>query len=178
MVIWLIGLSGSGKTTLAEKIVSDTNKKINNIVLIDGDVIREIFGNDLGYSMQDRLLNAQRICQLSKFLDEQGVNVVCAILSIFPNTREWNRKNIKNYYEVFIDAPIENLVDRDSKGIYQKFKSGEIKDVAGMDLDFPRPDSADLIIKNTGSKEVLLDYAKFIADKIVTGNNELYLQSN
>ena len=167
MVIWLIGLSGSGKTTLAEKIVSDTNKKINNIVLIDGDVIREIFGNDLGYSMQDRLLNAKRICQLSKFLDEQGVNVVCAILSIFPKTREWNRKNIKNYYEVFIDTPIDTLIKRDSKGIYGKYMRGEMSDVAGMDLKFTIPNQSDLIIDNSQSKKNLLSYADGIVERIL-----------
>ena len=114
MVVWLIGLSGSGKTTLAKKIIEGANRDTRNTILLDGDVIREIFGNDLGYSMNDRLLNAQRICQLGKFLDQQGLNVVCAILSLFPETREWNRENIENYYEVFIDTPIDILVDRDS----------------------------------------------------------------
>ena len=118
MVVWLIGLSGSGKTTLANEIVKNINKKNRNTILIDGDMIREIFNNDLGYSMDDRLLNAQRICQLGKLLDKQGVNVVCAILSIFPETRAWNRENIENYYEVYIDTPIEVLIERDSKGLY------------------------------------------------------------
>jgi len=61
MVVWLIGLSGSGKTTLANEIVASTNIGSKNTILLDGDVIREIFGNDLGYSMEERLLNAQRI---------------------------------------------------------------------------------------------------------------------
>ena len=167
MVIWLIGLSGSGKTTLAQQIVTGANKEIKTTILIDGDVIREMFGNDLGYSMKDRLLNAQRICQLGKFLDEQGINVVCAILSIFPETREWNRKNIKNYYEVFIDTPIDTLVGRDSKGIYGKYMKGEISDVAGMDLKFPIPEQADLVIDNDHSKSDLLSYADRIIERIL-----------
>ena len=101
MVIWLIGLSGAGKTTLANKVVADANNKNLNTVLIDGDVVREIFGNDLDYSLEGRLLNANRICQLGKFLDDQGINVVCAILSIFPENRDWNRRNLNNYYEEF-----------------------------------------------------------------------------
>ena len=125
MVVWLIGLSGSGKTTLANEIVASKNNESKNTLLLDGDVIREIFGNDLDYSMEGRLLNARRICQLGKFLDEQGMNVICAILSIFPETREWNRDNVKDYYEVFIDVPIETLIERDSKGIYAKFNRGE-----------------------------------------------------
>jgi adenylyl-sulfate kinase len=167
MVVWLIGLSGAGKTTLAQEIVASVSIKNNNIVLIDGDVVREIFGNDLGYSMEDRLLNAKRICQLGKFLDDQGVNVVCAILSIFPETREWNRKYIKNYYEVYIETPLEILANRDSKGIYGKYKQGEISEVAGIDIEFPVPDKADLVIKNINSKEKLLGFAKPIVERIL-----------
>jgi adenylylsulfate kinase-like enzyme len=173
MVVWLIGLSGSGKTTLANEVVLGANYNSNNTVLIDGDIIREIFSNDIGYSMEDRLLNAQRICQLGKFLDSQGINVVCAILSIFPETREWNRKYIENYYEVFIDAPIETLIDRDSKGIYSKYSKGEISEVVGMDIIFPAPDKADLVIKNNTSKEDLLKYAPLISEKILQKNDKL-----
>ena len=166
MVVWLIGLSGSGKTTLANEIVANINIESKNTILLDGDLIREIFGNDLGYSMEERLLNANRICQLGKFLDDQGINVVCSILSIFPETREWNRKNVRDYYEVFIDVPIEMLVERDSKGIYGKYNRGEISEVVGMDINFPIPDKVDLVIKNTKSKSDLLTYAKYIVKKL------------
>ena len=48
-------------------------------------------------TLNDRRKNADRISRLSKFLDDQGIHVVCAILSIFPESREWNRK----YKELF-----------------------------------------------------------------------------
>jgi adenylylsulfate kinase len=94
------------------------------------------------------------------------MNVICAILSIFPETREWNRKNVGDYYEVFIDVPIEILVERDSKGIYGKYNRGEISEVVGMDINFPIPDKADLVIKNIKSKSDLLSYAKYIVKKL------------
>ena len=166
MVIWLIGLSGSGKTTLANEVVAEANKNVQNTILFDGDVVREILGNDLGYSMEDRLINAQRICRLGKFLNDQGINVVCAILSIFPETRQWNRENIKDYYEVFIDTPIDELVNRDYKGIYSKYEKAEITNVVGMDIDFPIPRQSDLVIKNNKSEKHLLSYAKQIAENL------------
>jgi len=163
MVIWIIGLSGAGKTTLANKVVKKANMESKKTVLIDGDIIRKIFENDLSYSMEDRLINAKRICQLGKFLDSQGLNVVCAILSIFPETRQWNRANIKDYYEIFIDTPIDVLIDRDSKGIYGKHSKGEISQVVGIDIDFPIPDEADLVIDNSGSLKDLLGNVERIA---------------
>ena len=61
MVIWIIGLSGSGKTTITNKVYNEVSKKVKNIVKIDGDIIREMFSNDLGYSTEDRKKNAHRI---------------------------------------------------------------------------------------------------------------------
>jgi len=170
MVVWIIGLSGAGKTTLANEIVAHVRRAQPNVVLIDGDVVREVFGNDLGHAMEDRRTNARRICQLGKLLDDQGIDVVCAILSLFPESRSWNREHLRNYYEVFIDTPIQDLVQRDSKGIYRRFNSGEIRDVAGMDIEFPRPTNPDLTIRNIESREALLGHAKAIADTIARGS--------
>ncbi|MDD2892316.1 MAG: adenylyl-sulfate kinase [Halothiobacillaceae bacterium] len=167
MVVWIIGLSGAGKTTLANEVVAQVRQIRRNVVLLDGDVVREMFGNDLGHSMEDRRINAQRICQLGKFLENQGIDVVCAILSLFPENREWNRQNLKKYYEVFIDAPLVDLVQRDPKGLYGRYNKGEIRNVAGLDIEFPRPENADLTIHNIGAKEDLLAYARAIVRTIV-----------
>lgn len=173
MVVWIIGLSGSGKSTLANEVVARANKLNNNTILLDGDFVREMFGNDLGYSMADREKNALRICQLGKFLSEQGINVVTAILSLFPENRDWNRSNLENYYEVFIDCPLDHLRKRDSKGLYSKFERGEITDVAGMDIHFEKPKLSDLIIDNIDSKEAFLSFVQPILEKMSIKNDKL-----
>ena len=85
---------------------------------------------------------------------------------MFPSSQEWCRRNLKSYFEVFIDTPIKTLISRDPKGIYQKFFMGKIKDVAGLDIDFPKPSKSDLVIENTETVEEFLNYAPLIADKI------------
>jgi cytidine diphosphoramidate kinase len=160
MVIWLIGLSGAGKTTLAKNLYINIKKSKSNVVLLDGDNVRDTFGNDLGYSLEDRRLNADRISKMCKFLDDQGIHVICAILSLFPESRDWNRNNIDNYYEVYIEASMDDLINRDSKGLYKKAISGQIDNVAGIDLEFHPPKNADLVIKNNSNKENLLCYTK------------------
>lgn len=167
MVIWLIGISGAGKTTLANEVVKKVREEKGHVVLIDGDAVRTAFGNDLGHSIEDRRRNADRICGLCKLLDDQGISVICGILSIFPESRAWNRANLQRYHEVFIDTPLADVQERDVKGIYGRYARGETTGVAGLDIDFPRPARPDLVITNNGDEAHLLSFAPQLARLIL-----------
>ena len=83
MVIWIIGLSGTGKTTLATQVVARIRQMNHKVVLLDGDLIRDLFGNDVDHTIEGRRRNADRLSVLTKFLSDQGIHVVAAVLSIF-----------------------------------------------------------------------------------------------
>jgi adenylylsulfate kinase len=165
LVVWVIGLSGAGKTTLANRIV-ELARVNRTVVLIDGDVIREVFGNDLGYCVSDRRANARRISKLCLFLESQGVAVVCAVLAISVKDRRWNRVHFKSYFEVYIEAPMEELISRDSKGLYKKALAGELRDVVGVDIPFDPATDSDLVIQNCSSLRSLLSHASVVAELI------------
>ena len=55
---------------------------------------------------------------------------------------------------------MEDLINRESKGIYSTVKAGEITDVAGLDIHFEKLLPSDLIIDNIDSKEGLLSFAQ------------------
>lgn len=148
MVVWIIGLSGTGKSTLAGYFVNRLRASGKQVVLLDGDVIRTLFGNDVDHSIEGRRKNAERLSRLSKFLSDQGIHVVAAVLSIFPEWREWNRKNIENYAEVYMKATIDTLLKRDIKNLYARALKGEISNVVGVDLPFPEPENPELVIDN------------------------------
>ena len=146
MVIWLIGLSGAGKTTLGSLLQTKIIENKKEIILLDGDVIRSIWGDNLGSDIESRRKNAERISKLCKYLDDQGVNVVACVLSLFPEWQRWNRDNFKNYFQVYLDVPISVVKKRDTKGLYKKATSGEIKNVVGIDIEFPEPAFSDLVL--------------------------------
>lgn len=148
MVVWIIGLSGTGKSTLAGHFVNRLRTSGKQVILLDGDVIRTLFGNDVDHSLEGRRKNAERLSRLSKFLSDQGIHVVAAVLSIFPEWREWNRKNIENYAEVYMKATIDTLLKRDIKNLYARALKGEISNVVGVDLPFPEPENPELVIDN------------------------------
>lgn len=148
MVIWIIGLSGTGKSTLAGHVVNRLRQSARNVVLLDGDVIRALFGNDVDHTMDGRRRNAERLSHLSKFLADQGIHVVAAVLSIFPEWQLWNRENISDYSEVYMRATMETLLRRDVKSLYARALKGEISNVVGVDLPFPEPERPELVINN------------------------------
>ncbi len=148
MVTWIIGLSRAGKTTLSKLLYDKLKSQNSNLVLIDGDIIRDLFGNDVDHSIEGRRKNAERISYLSKFLSDQNIHVIAAVLSIFPEWQSWNRENIKNYQEVYLKASIDILERRDKNNLYSQAKKGEIKNVVGIDIPFPEPKNPDLVIEN------------------------------
>lgn len=160
MVIWIIGLAGSGKTTVAREVVR--RRKVRNpaTVLLDGDIVREIMGGDLGHTLSDRERNGWRVCRLGRELERQGIDVVCAILSLFPEQRAWNRQSLQGYREVYLDVPMSVLEARDQKGLYSGARTGTVRDVAGIDLPFEPPSAPDLVIDNGIPREDFGDVAE------------------
>lgn len=163
MVIWLVGLSGSGKTTLGREIARQWRSTRPNTVLLDGDEIREIFShdrNDEAYTVSGRRINAERMVALCEMLDRQGINVVCCILSLFPEMRESNRSRFSQYFEIFMDADMEALAERDTKGLYEASRTGRQRNVVGVDIPFPRPTTADLTISSSGDCPDIIELAR------------------
>jgi cytidine diphosphoramidate kinase len=153
VVIWIIGLSGAGKTTLGREMARQWRLKAPNCVLLDGDELRELFGHDRDdtvYTIDGRRLNAERMTALCALLDRQGINVVCCILSVFPEMRAENRGRFSRYFEVFLSAPLPVLRARDPKGLYAAAASGRARNVVGIDIPFPEPATADFVIDTSG----------------------------
>ena len=97
IVYWITGPAGAGKTTIGKLLYEKIKETEPNTVFLDGDTLREVFGNDLGYSKEDRRKCAMRYSRLCAMLQSQGMNVICCTISMFDSVREWNRANISNY---------------------------------------------------------------------------------
>lgn len=168
-VYWITGLSGAGKTTIGYAFTDYLRARGHPVVFLDGDILREVFGDDLGYNSEDRFRSAGRNCRLCRMIASQNVDVVCATISMFKHWRDWNRQNIPAYREIFLSAPIGVLTSRDHKGIYAKALAGQLTNVMGVDLDVEYPENPDLHIENDGSKSVA-DIIMLIAQLIPTSN--------
>ena len=165
MVIWIIGVSGSGKTTLATEVVGIVRNTLRNVVLLDGDAVRAALSSELAHTIEDRKANALRISHLSGFLEAQGIHVVASVASAFEETREWNRRHFREYYEVFIETPLESLIARDPKGLYEKALAG-LTFLPGINQPFEKPEKPSEIIQNNGELAAFLSNAGRLASLI------------
>jgi adenylylsulfate kinase-like enzyme len=143
VVIWVTGLSGAGKTTLCVALRDLLKPRLPQLVLLDGDVVREAFGAGLGFKEEDRMVQIGRMQRLARILSDQGQIVLVAALYSHPDLLAWNRENIKDYFEIYLRAPLKLVQDRDSKGLYH----GKAKDVVGVDIPWREPAHADLVIE-------------------------------
>ena len=165
MVIWLTGISGAGKTTLCDAMWNLLKPSVPELISIDGDIVRKLFASKLGYAEPDRVQQIRRIQTLAKFLSDQGQIVLVAALYAHPDLLAWNRQNFKNYFEVYIDAPLSLVQARDPKGLYAN--AGPSPQIVGIDVPWHVPKSPDMIIK-ANNDNAPTDVAKQIIAKIPT----------
>jgi adenylylsulfate kinase len=156
MVIWITGISGTGKSTLGKKLFLEVKRKHTSTIFFDGDKFREIFQNDINYTLKDRDINAVRLTRLVKNLSLQKINIIISANLTNIKFRKWMRRNVKNYYEIYISASLKSLLKRDYKKLYSKAINKKIKNVVGVDLPFNEPKNSDLYLKNNNEKKIFL----------------------
>ncbi len=150
-IIWLTGLSGAGKSTIAnelDKILFENNK---HSYILDGDNIRSGLSQDLSFTDTDRIENIRRIAEVSKLFLDAGVIVITAFISPFIEERNLARSLFEQdeFFEVFINTPIETAEKRDVKGLYKKAREGKIKLFTGIDSPYEKPISPEIEIITT-----------------------------
>ena len=168
MVIWFLGKSASGKTFLGGKLYNELRVNCPNIVFLDGDLLRNAISKDLGHSKEERYISEERRSRLSKLISDQGVHVIVSGISNEPEIREWNKKNIKDYLEIYIKTDQKILYSRDPKDIYKNYLDGKTKNVVGEDIPFQEPIEPWMTIHNNES-----DSSNEITDKIMFKLNQM-----
>ena len=159
-VVWITGLSGAGKTTTSQLLVEKLKLDGRKVISLDGDQLGKVFKRK-DYSKESRIILGLQYSDLCKLLSSQGFIVVISCIGLIKEIEEYNRLNIFRYIDVFLDTPIKVLEERDTKGLYSRFRKGLIKNVYGMDIDYDKPESPCLDIKFSETQS-----AKQVANKI------------
>lgn len=115
--------------------------------------MREVFGDtSASYSFEGRYLLAMKYAKLCSLLAGQGIDIICATISMFDKCREWNRLHLKHYFEIYIKVSLDILKIRDQKQLYSNAMNKHVSQVVGVGLPFEEPRNPDLVIENNGSQ--------------------------
>lgn len=177
MVIWIVGLSGVGKTTIVRSIFDLWKQHQNKIMIIDGDEVRSIFQADnqtTDYDLSSRRLNALRIANLCKWVENQDKWAICAIQCLFDDIMLQNKERYRHYFQVELRASSHTLKYRDTKGLYEAYERQEIKNVVGIDIPYSRPTSSDKVYFTDGQLRAT-EIASDIINSIENLTNEISL---
>ena len=118
---------------------------------------------------QERLKIGYNYSNFIKFITDQGINVVFAVIGLFDQVRNYNKKNIKNYIEIYIQTDIKNIIKFSKKKHY----INNNKFIWGIDLKPEFPKKPDILINNDFKKssnelaKIILKQLKTIKKKFI-----------
>ena len=151
-LLWFTGLSGSGKSTLANLVEIELHKKRLSTYILDGDNVRQGINKDLSFAPKDRSENIRRIAEISNLMLDAGVITLAAFVSPYIKDREVVKQIVgsDNVIEIYVNTSLEECESRDVKGLYEKARAGEIKNMTGISAPYQAPTHPDLEIITDG----------------------------
>jgi adenylyl-sulfate kinase len=153
-VLWFTGLSGSGKSTLANAVELALHNRGCHTYILDGDNVRHGLNKNLTFSDEDRMENIRRIGEVARLFSDAGLLTLTAFISPFRSNRAVVRELLGDrFVEVHVKASVEVCESRDPKGLYQKARSGEIKDFTGISSPYEAPESPEIEV-DTGELSI------------------------
>lgn len=154
-LIFFTGLSGSGKSTVANALEQRLFESKIRTYVLDGDNIRKGINKGLTFSPEDRSENNRRIGEISKLFIDAGIVVLAAFVAPYKKDRQFIKETVdkKNYIEVFVNTSLEICEQRDVKGLYEKARKGEIKNMTGISAPYEKPEQPNIELTNELSLE-------------------------
>ncbi|XP_068957897.1 bifunctional 3'-phosphoadenosine 5'-phosphosulfate synthase 2 isoform X2 [Petaurus breviceps papuanus] len=188
--VWLTGLSGAGKTTISFALEEYLVSHAIPCYSLDGDNVRHGLNKNLGFSAGDREENIRRIAEVAKLFADAGLVCITSFISPFAKDRENARRIHESaglpFFEIFVDAPLNICESRDVKGLYKKARAGEIKGFTGIDSEYEKPETPELVVKTNLSsvsdcvQQVvdLLQEQTIVPPSATKGIHELFVPEN
>jgi len=118
-------------------------------IVLDGDRLRSGLCRDLGFTAADRSENIRRVGELARLLVDAGLIVITALISPYRADRDRARSlfSIDQFYEIYLQCPLDVCQQRDPKGLYRKAQEQSIPFFTGLTDPYETPTAPDLTLK-------------------------------
>jgi adenylylsulfate kinase len=162
VTLWFTGLPCSGKSTIADAVATKLQQRGLKAERLDADIIREHLWKELGYSKEDRDENIRRATFLAKLLTRNGIAVLTSFISPYRELRDYARREIGDFVEIYVKCPVEVCIQRDTRGMYKKALAGEIPNFTGISDPYEEPLNPEVLIES--DKETLEESVARVID--------------
>ena len=143
ITVWLFGMPNAGKTTIANGLYDKLNTNGHRVEILDGNVVRDNLG--VNFTKEGRQQQVKRIRYICKILNKHGVIPIVAAITPYEEWRAENRREIQGYFEVYVQASLDECIRRDTKDLYQRALDGELENMTGVNDPFDEPYNSDII---------------------------------
>ncbi|MBA7481326.1 putative adenylyl-sulfate kinase [subsurface metagenome] len=162
--LWFTGLPCSGKSSIADTVAKELQQMGLKAERLDADIIRKHLWKELGFSKEDRDENIRRAAFLAKLLTRNGIAVLTSFISPYRELRDYARREIGNFVEIYVKCPVEVCIQRDTRGMYKKALAGEIPNFTGVSDPYEEPLNPEVVIES--DKELLEESVTKVITKI------------
>ena len=170
LTLFFTGLSGSGKTTLANALAIKLSElQSKKISILDGDLVRPILSQELGFSKEHRSLNVRRVGFVANEITKHGGIAIVTLIAPYKEDRDYVRNLIKssgNYIEIYLSTPLKVCQERDVKGLYQQAQAGIITNFTGISDPYEIPENPELTIDTSNIRisqalDIIINYLRY-----------------
>lgn len=155
VAVWFIGLSGAGKSTISRLVAAKLRRIGLKVEVLDADEVRQQLSPELGFSKTDRMKNIERTVYVARLLIRNGVIVLAAFITPNQAMRDYCRREIGAFIEVYVKCPLAECIRRDVKGLYAKALKGEISTFTGISDIFEEPLGSEIVVETDKTSPAL-----------------------
>jgi adenylylsulfate kinase len=164
--VWFTGMMGSGKSTLAQALANRLRRLGKTIEVLDGAEVEQFLGVGRAQTKDERNAETRKLAWACRLVTRGGGIVLqAAVDSPYKETRDEARRQIGRFLEVFVECPIETLIERDRTGRYKKALAGELKNLVGISEPYEPPQHPEVIVDT--SKTVVDEAVEHILGQLV-----------
>src|SRR3954454_10106874 len=156
--VWFTGMMGSGKSTLAQALANRLRRLGKTIDVLDGAEVDQFLGVGRAETKDERNAETRKLAWVCRLVTRGGGIVLqAAVESPYKETRDEARRQIGRFLEVFVECPIEKLIERDKTGRYKKALAGDLKNLVGISEPYEPPQHPEVIVdtSKTGVDEAV-----------------------
>lgn len=172
-IVWLTGLPGSGKTSIARGLLRKLRKMDVNCYHLQMDKVRPLLIDRPKYTESERDYAYRSLALMAYTLYQAGVSVIVDATAHRRRWREFLRRLVGSFLEVYVKCPVEVCIRRETRRrsnlvrrriyldaldrIHAGGRRSTLGSVPGVDVPFEEGEQADILVVNSegNSSEVL-----------------------